>query len=62
MVDQNTDSLSKQFDKDNKSELDRTSDDNDWCLVTKLDGNVIRFLKLPLSVQNPSQPRNILVI
>uniref|UniRef100_A0A8W8LSG1 Metallo-beta-lactamase domain-containing protein n=1 Tax=Magallana gigas TaxID=29159 RepID=A0A8W8LSG1_MAGGI len=37
-MDQDTDSTSEQMDRDNKlseSELDTTSDDNDWCPVTK---------------------------
>lgn len=58
-IDRDTDSLSEQLDGDNESsesELNTTSDDNDWCPVTIVDGDLIRYLNLPLSVQNPSHP------
>lgn len=64
-MDRDTDSSSEQLDGDNESsesELNTTSDDNDWCPVTIVDGDLIRYLNLPLSVQNPSHPQNILVV
>lgn len=66
-MDQHTDSTSEQLDRDNKlyeSELDTTSDDNDWCPVTKrrrrsdsVPENISDFAKSYSSSEHAGDPK-----
>lgn len=64
-MDQDTDSTSEQLDRDNElyeSELDTTSDDNDWCPVTKRRRRSDSVPENTSDLANPIHHQNMLVI